>query len=158
MVPGDRTPRIVAYDPRCRPECESLIAALPEWFALPESNAAYLRDLERLPSWVALLGPRLVGAITLARHYPASFEVHFLAVRPERHRKGVGRALLLHVEAEARALGGRWLHVKTLAPSHPDPWYARTRAFYDAMGFHPLFETAALWGPGNPAVVLAKTL
>jgi hypothetical protein len=70
----------------------------------------------------------------------------------------VGRALLAHLEAEATSRGGRWLHVKTLAPSHPDPFYVRTREFYSAMGFSPLFESSALWGPANPAVVLVKCL
>jgi len=139
-------------------ECEEVIATLPDWFGLPESNLAYLRNLRVLPSWVALLDSQLVGAITLERHFPESFEVHFMAVRPEYHRRGVGRALLEHLESEALARGGRWLQVKTLAPSHPDPFYARTRAFYESMGFAPLFESSALWGPDNPAVVLVKAL
>ncbi len=149
---------IARFDRRFLGDCESLIAALPDWFGIPESNASYLQNLSRLPSWVALAGARVVGAITLEPHFPASFEVHFMAVHPEHHRRGIGRALLDHLEAEARARGGRWLHVKTLAPSHPDPFYARTRAFYEAMGFGPLFESAALWGPENPAVILVKRL
>ena len=48
--------------------------------------------------------------------------------------------------------------MKTLAPSHPDPFYARTRRFYEAMGFAPLFESDALWGPEDPAIVLVKSL
>jgi GNAT superfamily N-acetyltransferase len=150
--------RIVAFEPRFGGACESMIAELPEWFGLAEANAAYLRDLAALSSWVALLGSDVVGAVTLERHFPESFEVHFLAVRPEHHRRGIGRTLLRHVEAEVRARGGGLLHAKTLAPSHPDPWYARTRAFYAAMGFAPLFETSALWGSANPAVVLVKAL
>jgi GNAT superfamily N-acetyltransferase len=81
-----------------------------------------------------------------------------MAVRPEFHRQGVGRALLSHLEIEAAARGGLWLHVKTLAPSHPDPFYARTRKFYEAMGFAPLFESETQWGPENPALVLVKRL
>jgi GNAT superfamily N-acetyltransferase len=149
---------IVRYDARYRDDCAALIDALPDWFGIPESNAAYVRDLSALPSWVALLDAELVGAVTLKEHLPESFEVHLLAVRPEHHRRGIGRALLERVESEARARGGRWLHVKTLAPSHPDPFYARTRAFYAAMGFRPLFETTAFWGPENPALVLVKLL
>ena len=149
---------IVPFEARHRGDSEALIAALPGWFGIPESNAAYLDDLARLPSWVALVDGRVVGAITLERHFTTSFEVHFMAVRPELHRRGIGRALLRHVEGEARARGGRWLHVKTLAPSDPDPNYARTRAFYEGMGFFPLFESAALWGPENPAVVLVRAL
>ncbi len=81
-----------------------------------------------------------------------------MAVHPACHRRGVGRRLVEELEAEARRRGGRWLHVKTLAPSHPDPFYARTRAFYLALGFDPLFESEAIWGPENPAVVLVKAL
>jgi GNAT superfamily N-acetyltransferase len=156
-APG-RVARVTPFDPRFLGDCEALIAALPDWFGIPDSNASYLRNLSRMPSWVALLETELVGAVTLERNFPASFEVHFLAVRPERHRQGIGRILLRHLESEVRARAGCWLHVKTLAPSHPDPYYARTRAFYEAMGFSPLFESAALWGPENPAVVLVKSL
>lgn len=150
--------RILPYEPHHARACEQLIAALPDWFGIPESNAGYLRNLSRRPSWVAVGGPDLLGAATLEPHFPGSLEVHFMAVRPEHHRRGIGRALLERLEAEARARGGRWLHVKTLAPSHPDPFYARTRAFYEALGFDPLFESEVLWGPENPAVVLVKAL
>lgn len=150
--------RIVPFEARFHEACEALIAALPRWFGLPDSNAAYLRNLSLLPSWVAIVDSQVVGAITLEQHFPASFEVHFMAVRPEYHRRGIGRALLDHLEAEVRAGAGRWLHVKTLAPSHPDPFYARTRAFYEAMGFSPLFESSAFWSADNPAVVLVKRL
>jgi len=81
-----------------------------------------------------------------------------MAVRPEHHRRGIGRALLQQGEREARAQGGRWIQVKTLGVSDPDPHYARTRAFYEAMGFSPLFEGESLWGSENPAVVLVKAL
>ena len=150
--------RIVPFEARFHEPCKALIAALPAWFGLPDSNAAYLRNLSLLPSWVAIVASQVVGAITLEQHFPASFEVHFMAVRPEYHRRGIGRALLDRLEVEVRAGAGRWLHVKTLAPSHPDPSYARTRAFYEAMGFSPLFESSAFWSADNPAVVLVKRL
>jgi len=147
------------YDARFAPECERLIQSLPHWFGQPDSNAAYLRDLGSLPSWVALRDDaEVVGAITLESHLGGSFEVHFMAVRPELHRQGVGRSLLARLESEARARGGTRLCVRTLASSHPDPHYARTRAFYAAMGFEPLFETSAFWGAENPTIVMVKTL
>ena len=149
---------MVPFDPRFHRDCEALIAALPDWFGIPESNASYLRNLALLPSWVALIQSGVAGAITLEQHFPSAFEVHFMAVHPDRHRRGIGRALLGHVENVVRASGGQWLHVKTLGPSHPDPFYARTRAFYTAMGFAPLFETTALWGEENPSLVSVKRL
>jgi len=149
---------IVPFEPRFHGECEALIAALPDWFGIPESNASYLRNLSLLPSWLALLQSQVAGAITLEQHFPSAFEVHFMAVHPDHHRRGIGRMLLNQAEEAARSSGGLWLHVKTLAPSHPDPFYARTRAFYTAMGFAPLFESAALWGEKNPALVSVKRL
>jgi GNAT superfamily N-acetyltransferase len=150
---------IAPYEPRFEQQCSALLATIPEWFGIPAANASYLGNLSLLPSWVALAGGEVVGAITLEQHFPESFEVHFLAVRRDQHRGGVGRALLAHLEREALARGARWLQVKTLAPSDPDEFYARTRAFYLAMGFSPLFESAVLFGdPRNPALVLVKPL
>jgi GNAT superfamily N-acetyltransferase len=153
-----RSVSIIAFDAGFEPACADLIAALPDWFGIPESNAAYLRNLAALPSWLAVRNEGVLGAVTLEAHFPGSFEIHFLAVHPAHHRQGIGRLLVGHLENEARQRGGRWLHVKTLAPSHPDPFYVRTRAFYGALGFAPLFESSAFWGPENPTVVLVKAL
>ncbi len=150
--------RVVPFEPGFNDACRALIAALPEWFGIPEANAAYLRNLALLPSWVALTDKQVVGAAAVQRHFPGSWEIHFMAVHPAHHRRGVGRVLLERLEAEARADGARWLHVKTLGPSHPDPSYARTRAFYESMGFSPLFESTAFWGTANPALILVKAL
>jgi GNAT superfamily N-acetyltransferase len=150
---------IVPFQARFEDQCAALLATVPEWFGIPASNASYLRNLSVMPSWVALSDTRVVGVITLEQHFPASYEVHFMAVRRDHHRRGVGRALLSHLESEAVLRGARWLHVKTLAPSDPDEFYARTRAFYQAMGFSPLFTSDVLFGDArNPALVLVKAL
>jgi hypothetical protein len=48
--------------------------------------------------------------------------------------------------------------VKTLAASHPDEGYRRTRAFYEAYGFRSLEEFPNLWGPDNPARQMIKVV
>lgn len=149
---------ILPYLPGDAPACAEILAALPDWFGIAEANAEFLRNLAEMPSWLAHLDGRPIGAATLRQYYPSSFEIHFLAVHPAFHRRGIGRALVEHLERQARGQGGDWLHVKTLAPSHPDSFYARTRAFYTALCFSPLFETDALWGPENPAVIMIKPL
>jgi hypothetical protein len=58
----------------------------------------------------------------------------------------------------AASRGAHWLHVKTRGPLTPDPGYEKTRAFYLAQGFEPLFESLALWGPENSALVLVMRL
>jgi hypothetical protein len=62
------------------------------------------------------------------------------------------------LEGELRARGFRLFHVKTLGPSDPYEPYRRTREFYIALGFVPLFETVELWGPDNPALILVKSI
>ncbi|HXJ33014.1 MAG TPA: GNAT family N-acetyltransferase [Candidatus Eisenbacteria bacterium] len=149
---------IVPFEERHHAACTAILGALPDWFGIPESNTAYLQGLRELPAFVALRDGDVVGFASLRPHFERSAELEVMAVRPDQHRSGVGRALVRHCEAWLRARGFAVLHVKTLAPSHPDPFYARTRAFYLALGFEPVFETPALWGPENPALVSVKLL
>lgn len=51
-----------------------------------------------------------------------------------------------------------FLHLKTLSDSDPDRHYAKTRAFYLAVGFRPLEELTALWGKDNPCLLMVKRL
>lgn len=106
----------------------------------------------------AALGEVVVGFVALKQSFPESAENHVLAVHPGRHRQGVGRALLAHAEQWLRGRGVELFYVVTLGPSDPYAPYANTRAFYTAFGFRPLFETTALWGSENPALVLAKPI
>jgi GNAT superfamily N-acetyltransferase len=138
--------------------CAEILASLPLWFGIPESNAAYKRDVQFLPMFVAEDGGRIQGFIALKRHTPFAYEIHVLGVRPELHRKGLGRALVARGETLVRESGARFLTVKTLSASDPDPGYARTRAFYAAMGFVPIEEFGTLWNPDNPPVMMLKVL
>jgi ribosomal protein S18 acetylase RimI-like enzyme len=117
-----------------------------------------VRDLESLPAFVAIGQGRVVGFLALRHHNPLASEVHVLAVRRERHRSGIGRALVRHAEDELIRSGVRLLQVKTLGPSNPDPGYKETRAFYSALGFIPLEETKTFWGEDNPCLIMVKPL
>jgi GNAT superfamily N-acetyltransferase len=149
---------IVPFEASMSDACESILKALPEWFGIPATNEEYIRSLPRLTTFVARLRGGVVGFVALEQEFPESAENHVLAVHPEHHRQGIGRALLVHSERWLRNRGVEVFHVKTLGPSDPYPPYAKTRAFYTAFGFRPLFETTALWGPENPALILAKPL
>ncbi|HEY7226391.1 MAG TPA: GNAT family N-acetyltransferase [Micromonosporaceae bacterium] len=98
-----------------------------------------------------------VGVLLATRHFPSSAEIHLMAVDRPWHRQGVGRALVAALEQDLVTDGGRLLQVKTLGPSHPSAEYARTRAFYEALGFLPVEELRELW-PGNPCLVMVKPL
>lgn len=156
-VRGTET-EILPFEPGMSGECAAILAALPEWFGIAEANAEYVRRLPELETWVARRPDGIVGFIGLEEHFPESVENHVLAVHPSHRRRGIGWALLSHAERQLRNRGVEIFHVKTLGPSEEYLPNAETRAFYRAFGFRPLFETTALWGEENPALVLAKDL
>lgn len=149
---------IRALEPGDIPECARILNALPDWFGLEESNRAYVDALSRLPGAVAEVDGAIVGFAALEEHDPHSVELHVIAVEQERHRQGAGTALVDWAEAWCRERGVHWFHVKTRGPATPDPDYERTRLFYLARGFEPLFETLDLWGPENAALIMVKRL
>ena len=135
-----------------------LLDTVPQWFAHSEENVMYVDAARRLPGYLATVEDEPVGIVLEARHFPASSEIFLLAVDAAHHRTGAGRALVAGLESALRADGCRFLQVKTLGPSHPDAGYARTRAFYAAVGFEPLEETDALWDHDQPCLFMIKYL
>jgi GNAT superfamily N-acetyltransferase len=138
--------------------CEPIIRALPAWFGIEAATNQYIADIEGLPTLLASIDDQVVGFLTLKLHTEYAAEIHVTGVCSEWHRKGVGRALLGEAERHLRQRGIEYLQVKTLSPAHPDKNYARTRDFYQAMGFRPLEEFPDLWGAENPCLQLIKSL
>lgn len=138
---------------------EPILRALPGWFGIESATSGYIAMAEAGPTWLAVDGAGdAVGFLTATRHSREAAEIAVMAVLPQAHRAGVGRALLAAAEAHLRADGVRFLQAKTLSSRDPDPGYARTRAFYEAMGFVLLEELPDLWGPDNPCALLVKSL
>ena len=140
------------------PACAEILAALPDWFGLPESNRKSIEGLSRLPAAVVERAGRVIGFVSVERYGTRAAEIPVMAVHADHHRCGAGRVLVAWVEAWCAEAGVRWLHVKTRGPSTPDPGYERTRRFYLAMGFDPLFESLTLWGSEDAALILVKAI
>jgi hypothetical protein len=68
--------------------CRSILAELPEWFGLPESNAAYERLAEAGPAWIARLVGQDIGLMVLKPHFADALEIELIIVQPARHRGG----------------------------------------------------------------------
>jgi len=137
---------------------EGILRALPDWFGIEAAIVDYARAADELPTFVAEADAQAVGFVTLKPTSAFAAELHVMGVLPAWHRSGVGRALVEHAAAYARAEGLAVLHVKTLSPSDPDPGYAATRRFYEAMGFVALEELPQVWGPENPCLILVRAL
>jgi ribosomal protein S18 acetylase RimI-like enzyme len=150
--------------------CEAVLRSLPAWFGIEAAVVQYVEEAPRLEAYGAWRGaaPRagaapgaageVVGFLGVKRPFPEAAEVYVMGVRPEHHRRGLGRRLLEAAEGALRASGVRLLQVKTLSPARENAEYARTRAFYLARGFLPLEEFPELWGPANPCLQLVKVL
>ena len=138
--------------------CASILATLPGWFGMPESNEAYRHDVEAMPMFVACVAGEDIGFIALKQHTKFASEIHVLGVRPEWHRKGIGRALVARACGFCIADANRFLTVKTRSPSRPDAGYLKTLAFYEALGFMAIEEFPLLWNPENPALMMIKVL
>ena len=132
---------------------EVVLRDLPEWFGIEEATQGYIDAAAALPTFAVVPDE---GFLCLKQHTPHAAELYVMGVRRERHRRGVGRALVAAAEAWCRAHGIRYLQVKTLGPSRPDPEYDRTRAFYEALGFVALEELHGFWDEENPALILVK--
>ena len=135
-----------------------LLEGLPQWFGLAGARENYIRESTNLHMVVVREDGDAVGFATLRPHSAVAAELHLIAVAAQRHRRGLGSALLDSIERLAAERGFRFLTVKTLAPSHPDPGYARTRRFYEASGFLALELLPTLWGAENPCLMMIKPL
>jgi GNAT superfamily N-acetyltransferase len=144
--------------PRRATVARAILEALPAWFGIRRAREGYIAQAARAPMFVCEDEADAMGFLVLQRHTAAAWEIAVMAVRPDRHRRGAGRALVAAAAAHAAARGAAFLTVKTLAPSSPYRPYARTRAFYRAMGFLPLEVFPTLWSRDDPCLLMALPL
>jgi GNAT superfamily N-acetyltransferase len=138
--------------------CEQILRTLPEWFGMEESLVEYAEATETLPTFVCEVDTTIVGFITLAKHFPESWEIHCIAVQSNFRKKGIGRALLAFSKDWIKTKGAKLLQVKTLAEAHPSAAYAETRLFYLREGFNPLEVFPTLWAEDLPVLLLVLKL
>jgi len=135
-----------------------ILEDLLEWFGIPESKEAYIQAADELPMFACESGGETIGFLTLKAQTVHAMEIVVMGVKCAWHRRGAGRALMRAAEAEAGRQGCSYVTVRTLAPSNPDPNYAATRAFYEALGFMPVEILPGLWGPDLPSLLLLKRI
>jgi GNAT superfamily N-acetyltransferase len=138
--------------------CEPILRSLPDWFGIESANLFYFKEIDRLPTLLATIGVTPVGFLTYERFREYSAEFIVLGVLPEYHRQGIGRALVQRGEDLLRSEAVEYLQLKTLSDSHPDPGYAKTRAFYIALGYRPLQEFPLFWNADSPCLQMIKRL
>jgi ribosomal protein S18 acetylase RimI-like enzyme len=83
-----------------------------------------------------------------------TYDLYWLAVDPAAQGRGVGRALVRHVERELSGRGGRLLVVET--SSRAD--YVHTRAFYSRSGYREAARVRDFYAPADDRIVLTMRL
>ena len=132
---------------------ELILCALPDWFGVPESRDQYIAESRELPFWAC--GEE--GFITMNPTSRYTAEVHVMGVRPDRHRRGIGRALMQALETHAAQQGYEFMQVKTVRKGNY-PEYDRTCAFYEGMGFRELECFPMIWDEKNPCQIYIKAI
>ena len=103
---------------------------------------------------VAEIGCRVAGYACFGRApcTDAVFELFWIAVDRQLHRRGVGGKLLDTVEASVCAEGGRMLLIET----DSKPEYEATRRFYQRRGCRVVARIPDFYRPGDDKIVYAK--
>ncbi len=138
--------------------CNKILRSLPKWFGIEEAIVQYVRDVERMLTYVAADGDETIGFISIHIHNEWAAEVHVMGICEQYHGKGIGTRLLSEAETKLRELNIEYLTVKTLSPAKESAEYEKTRKFYFTRGFRPLEEFKTLWGANNPCLLMVKRL
>lgn len=136
-----------------------ILVHLPEWFGNRQALDEYVETVSTLPFWAAYSADmRLVGFLAVKTHYGHTGDIYVCGVLPECHRAGIGKKLYAKAEAHFIHIGCRYVIVKTLSDKSNYEPYARTRRFYESMGFTPLITLTEMWDEQNPCLIMLKVL
>lgn len=83
-----------------------------------------------------------------------SYDLYWIAVRPEVQGKGLGRLLLAETERRVREMGGTRLYAETSSR----PQYLSTRAFYERTGYKLAELLHDFYAPGDGRATYLKVL
>ncbi|MFO6448467.1 GNAT family N-acetyltransferase [Erythrobacter sp. NE805] len=106
--------------------------------------------------WIVAAGEEAVGA---AYYVPeplteGTWNVLMICVDPAAHGQGIGAALMRHIEAELAGEGARVLLVETSGTEG----FARTRGFYDMLGYAREARIRDYYAAGDDKVIFRKAL
>ena len=134
-----------------------ILEALPDWFEVPESREAYIRESGSQQLFAAYDEDRPVGFMCLKETGKDTAELSVLGVLKEYHGKGIGRELFQKAKEAAVRKGYSFLQVKTVKMGVYED-YDKTNRFYLALGFKEFEVFPLLWDKDNPCQIYVMSL
>ena len=135
----------------------SILEALPDWFAVPESREEYIRNSPDHPFFAAFDGEKPIGFLYLKETGKDTAELAVMGVLKDYHRQGIGRKLFEKAKETAVRSGYSFLQVKTVQMGkYAD--YDDTNRFYLSLGFREFEVFSLLWDEQNPCQVYVMSL
>tara|TARA_B100001029_G_C14981049_1_gene406041 strand:- start:278 stop:748 length:471 start_codon:yes stop_codon:yes gene_type:complete len=137
---------------------EKILRALPDWFGIEDAIIQYIKDADIMPTMLVKDDNKVIGFLTIKRHFIETAEIHCLGILPKYHRKGIGKLLIQELENYLNKAGYKMLQVKTISKESDCIFYAKTREFYKRVGFIPIEVFPELWDKSNPCLQLVKQI
>ena len=138
--------------------CDAIVLTLPYHFGNEQGRQECAAAVRTQRGLVAEDDGDVVGFLTREPRFDESLEVTWMAVRAERRRQGIGRALLDRLAGDALAEGRHFLLVLTVSPSDGADeiadGYQATRAFYEANGFIVTRDFPGYWTSDTPVLMV----
>lgn len=136
-----------------------VLEKLPEWFGNKTARDQYAEETAGLPYWAVLdENDSCIGFLAVQVHYGHTGEIVVCGILPECQHQGIGTALFERAEKYLIQIGCRYVIVKTLSDIAEYEPYARTRKFYEGIGFEPLITLTEMWDENNPCLIMMKCL
>ncbi len=122
---------------------------------LGDMTSAYFAG-DAAQRWIVAAADEALGA---AYYVPeplteGTWNVLMICVDPAAHGQGIGTLLMRHVEGELSGKGARVLLVETSST----PGFARTRGFYDMLGYDREARIRDYYAAGDDKVIFLKAL
>lgn len=135
-----------------------ILHSLPNWFEFEDSILEYAENSRKMLFLAAYENDIPIGFLSIKRTSTYCSEVYVMGILESFHRHGIGRILVQEAEDYCKEQGIEYMQVKTLDSSNADTSYAKTRAFYEGIGFRPMECIVQIWGDENPCLIMVKSL
>ena len=134
-----------------------ILEALQDWFEVPETREAYIRDSADRLTVGAFEEDMPIGFLCLKETGRETIELAVMGVLKDHHRKGIGRALFEKARQIAKEQGYSFMQVKTVAMGYYED-YDLTNLFYQSLGFKEFEVIPTVWDEANPCQIYVMAL